>query len=257
MRSVVLYRKYQVGGENKLDIREEYPRWGFLEIILAYFGIMIAGMAYAWIDDRSGGIAGMLGLANNEFNAFVIAYIVQFIATIFIVVLFTVVVNRARWNELGVKSASGEAFIKYGLLGGLLLLGMVMILGYPLNYLQPDLEPQVFEKLLRSINTIPALLLMLFMGSILAPVSEELFYRGMMYPVFRRRLGTGWGAVAAGTVFGLVHWDLWRTIPLAVGGALLCYIYEKTGSILVSALAHGVWNGTLALIIYFTMVYNL
>jgi len=79
----------------------------------------------------------------------------------------------------------------------------------------------------------------------------------MMYPVFRRHLGIRWGATAAGAVFGLAHWDLWRTIPLAVGGALLCWIYEKTGSILVSAVAHGVWNGTLALIIYFTMVYNL
>jgi membrane protease YdiL (CAAX protease family) len=38
-----------------------------------------------------------------------------------------------------------------------------------------------------------------------------------------------------------------------VGGIFLCYVYEKTGSILVSTLTHGMWNGILALLIYLSM----
>jgi len=59
--------------------------------------------------------------------------------------------------------------------------------------------------------------------------------------------------ILAGLLFGLAHFDLGRIIPLSVGGAILCYIYERTGSILTSALAHGIWNGVMALVVFLSL----
>ncbi|MEN6350769.1 MAG: CPBP family intramembrane glutamic endopeptidase, partial [Syntrophomonas sp.] len=143
--------------------------------------------------------------------------------------------------------------LKYGLLGGTLLLILVMLLGIPIEHWQPELRPQLFEQMLRSVHGLSGFTAMFVIGAVLAPVSEELYYRGMVYPVFRRYLGPLGGAIGAGLMFGMVHWDLWRTLPLAVGGALLCYIYEKTGSIFVSMLAHGTWNGIMSIIVYFSI----
>jgi len=105
---------------------------------------------------------------------------------------------------------------------------------------------------MRSATRLPDIAALVLAGTVLAPVSEELFYRGMIYPVLRQHLGPAWGAVLAGLIFGLAHWDPWRALPLAVGGAVLCYMYEKSGSVLVPMVAHGLWNGAMFAIILFS-----
>lgn len=230
------------------------PRWGFLEIVAVYIGIMAAGLLFGHF---SGGIKAWLagsGIKDTALAFFTIAYVFQVLITILLVLIFTLVLNRARLSDLGVRNVRGRDYLRYGLLGGVLLMMFIIGLGVIINLLHPDIKPQLFEDMLRSASSSGSFVILLIMGSVLAPISEELYYRGMIYPVFRSYLGTFWGAIVAGLLFGLVHWDLWRAIPLAAGGAILCYIYEKSGSILVSALAHGVWNGIMACIVYFSIV---
>ena len=40
---------------------------------------------------------------------------------------------------------------------------------------------------------------------VLAPVVEELFFRGFMFTVFARGSGVAWAALLVGVVFGLGH----------------------------------------------------
>jgi membrane protease YdiL (CAAX protease family) len=230
------------------------PRWGLLEIVAVYIGIIAAGLVFG---RYSSGVKAWLagtGTADPSLAFFIIAYIFQFLATVLLVLVFTLVLNRARLKELGFRSAGWKDYIRYGILGGFMLMILIVALGLIMNLIHPDIEPQLFEEMLRSAGNWQSFIALLIIGSVLAPLSEELYYRGMIYPVFRSHLGPFWGAILAGVVFGAVHWDLWRAIPLAVGGALLCYIYEKSGSILVSALAHGIWNGIMAFIVYFSLI---
>jgi membrane protease YdiL (CAAX protease family) len=196
-------------------------------------------------------LPGQLGA--GEMGYFLTGFLVQFLATVGLVYLFAVFLPRGQWKDLGICKARPGSYFRYGVIGGILLIIMVLVIGYGLKYLQPDLQPQYYEEMLRSATRIPDFLVILVVGSILAPLTEELFYRGMIYPVFRKHLGPMWGAIMAGLVFGLAHWDLWRTLPLALGGIGLCYIYEKSGSILVSVVAHGVWNGVISILIYLSL----
>lgn len=230
------------------------PRWGLLEIAAVYIGIIAAGLIFGRF---SGGIKAWLagtGAGDTTLAFFTIAYIFQVAVTVLLVLVFTLVLNRARLSDLGVRNVRGRNYIRYGLLGGFLLMIFVIGLGLIVNQFNPDVKPQLFEEMLRSAGNWGDFIILLIMGSVLAPVSEELYYRGMIYPVFKSHLGTFWGAILAGLLFGAVHWDLWRAVPLAAGGVVLCYIYEKSGSILVSALAHGVWNGIMAFIVYFSIM---
>jgi len=233
-----------------LSIFTRQPRWGFLEIVLVYLGILLIGILFGLYGDTITSLLNNLGVPDNELSYFTIGFIIQFISTIILVFVFTIAGKDARLSDLGIRRARRSDYIKYGLLGGLILMLLLVILGYFVNYLQPELKPQVFEEMLRSVTNVPGFIILFIMGTVMAPISEELFYRGMIYPVFRRHVGPLWGAILAGIVFGLAHWDFWRTIPLAVGGAVLCYIYEKTGSILVSTVTHGVWNGTMSILVY-------
>jgi len=222
--------------------------------VLTYGGVFILAQLYTILDQKAGGVVSLLGMTNTMFNNFVVAFMFQFSVTILLVWLFTVVINRARWRDLGLRVNSARDFLTYGLFGGLGILALVMIISALIYQLQPGIKPQDFEQMLKTVNSTRGFLTMLLLGAVLAPLYEELLFRGMLYPAVRRYLGPTGGAIVAGLIFGLAHWDLWRTIPLVIGGTLFCYIYEKTGSILVTALAHGTWNGIMALIIYLNVM---
>ncbi|WP_061213554.1 CPBP family intramembrane glutamic endopeptidase [Syntrophomonas wolfei] len=235
-------------------INGQQLKWNWLEPILVYLGILFSGLLFSFCSEEIAFLMLAIGMPQTEMAFFAVAYIFQFLVTVLLVLFLSVFVNNAGLNDLGLKNTSWSNYWRYGIMGGLLLMLLVLLLGLPINYLQPDIRPQVFEEMLRSVQGGSEFIILLLMGAVLAPVSEELFYRGMIYPVVRGYLGPLWGAIAAGLIFGLAHWDFWRTIPLAVGGAVLCYFYEKTGSILVTMLAHGVWNGVMAVIIYFSLI---
>lgn len=225
------------------------PRWGWVDLILVYIASMLISLLYGWYIAPS--LAQYLpGGEQGKILQFLLAFLMQFFCMVGFAYLFAVRLPRGSWSDLGLKPASWSVVLRYGIWGGLGITVLILLLSIPIQYLQPQLEPQYFESVLRSAENLPSILPILLVGTVLGPFSEELFYRGMIYPVLRHYTGPVWGAILAGLVFGLAHWDLWRTIPLAIGGAVLCYIYEKSGSIWVTTLAHGIWNGCMSIMVF-------
>lgn len=81
--------------------------------------------------------------------------------------------------------------------------------------------------------------------TILAPVSEEVCFRGFLFGGFRRRFSLPAAALGAGLVFGLLHYSTgWSTVPqLAVLGAIFAVVYDRTGSIWPPVIFHAINNG--------------
>ncbi len=75
---------------------------------------------------------------------------------------------------------------------------------------------------------------------VLAPVAEEIFFRGFFFAGLRQKWSLWPSALLSGAVFGLVHAPTGPTaaIPLAGLGVGLAWLYNKTGSIYPSMLAH-------------------
>ncbi|NLJ73096.1 MAG: CPBP family intramembrane metalloprotease [Syntrophomonadaceae bacterium] len=224
------------------------PQWGFADLIAVYIGIFLLGMFYGLGRDVLGFNTSERLLAN-----FYTGFVVQFTAMVGLVLLVTILIRKAVLSDIGLNRISWDDFIKYGLMGGFILIVVIFILGLPINYFQPNLEPQAFETMLRTSVSHSDIILLFIIGAILGPFAEELFFRGMMYPVFRNKFGSIAGMVLAGAVFGLLHFDAWRAIPLAVGGIILCYIYEKTNSVLITTVAHGFWNACMALLVFISI----
>jgi len=75
-----------------------------------------------------------------------------------------------------------------------------------------------------------------------APLTEELLFRGFLFTGFRHYYGRRRAAFLTGAMFALVHLD-WRYMVLHfVMGLVLAALYDQTGSILPSTLAHSLWN---------------
>ena len=79
----------------------------------------------------------------------------------------------------------------------------------------------------------------------MAPIAEELFFRGFVFTAFRRTLGMPVAAVLTGAIFGAIHLggtDIEFIVPLAVFGALLCLLYVWTDSLLPCIVLHALNN---------------
>jgi len=79
-----------------------------------------------------------------------------------------------------------------------------------------------------------------------APISEEVFFRGLLFSGFRRSGGFIIGAVASAGIWGLFHYtgpDSWPVIlQLSIFGVILARLYDRTGSIWPPIAVHAVNN---------------
>ena len=90
-----------------------------------------------------------------------------------------------------------------------------------------------------------------FAAIILAPIIEEIFFRGVLFPLLSRRLGIIAGALLSGLIFGFAHFgnsDLLLIGVLSFGGFLLALLYVRTGSIIPGIILHGVNNAIVVLV---------
>jgi membrane protease YdiL (CAAX protease family) len=79
---------------------------------------------------------------------------------------------------------------------------------------------------------------------LVAPVAEELFFRGIVQTLLLNVLRRRWPAIlVASFVFAMVHFPQPQAMPaLAVLGVLLGLAYERTGSLLPAIAVHAVFN---------------
>jgi len=75
-----------------------------------------------------------------------------------------------------------------------------------------------------------------------APIAEETFFRGFLFPAFRVRWGTFWAALASGLLFAAVHFNLGSIVPITIIGMLLAWAYVYSGSLWTAVCAHLVYN---------------
>jgi tetratricopeptide (TPR) repeat protein len=77
----------------------------------------------------------------------------------------------------------------------------------------------------------------------LAPMSEEILFRGILYGALENRLQAKWVIVITGAVFAFVHLQALYFLPLFGMGIVLGWVRHKTGSLTASFLIHSLNNG--------------
>lgn len=94
---------------------------------------------------------------------------------------------------------------------------------------------------------------------VVAPLMEELFFRGFFFSALRSRMNVWWAAILGGLAFGSLHIlnflvgipveaAVAGTVSLTVFGFLLCLVYWRTGSLYPCIGAHAL-NNTFAFVV--------
>lgn len=77
----------------------------------------------------------------------------------------------------------------------------------------------------------------------IAPLSEELFFRGLIFRGLRGYWRLLPALAVSGLLFGAFHGNVSVLVPFAFIGALFAWGYERSGSLWIPILAHALVNG--------------
>ncbi|HYL16093.1 MAG TPA: type II CAAX endopeptidase family protein [Terriglobales bacterium] len=145
-----------------------------------------------------------------------------------------------RWNWPG---ASWAGFLLAGALLYFVLAGIGQLLPIP-KHLPID---RFFQ------NARQATIMSIFAVTV-APLMEELFFRGFLYPVLARRLGVVSGVALTSAAFAILHGAQlkysWAVLIIFLVGVALTTVRAITRSVAASFLLHVGYNGTLSLLMF-------
>jgi membrane protease YdiL (CAAX protease family) len=111
--------------------------------------------------------------------------------------------------------------------------------GAVLRYFFPD-----FALWLIPPRDVVALALSFVMIVVLAPLVEELLFRGWIFGPLRARFSAAFTILATALLFAIVHWDPTGLYPVAVlaPGLVLSILRERSGSVKPAVLGHAIYN---------------
>jgi membrane protease YdiL (CAAX protease family) len=126
--------------------------------------------------------------------------------------------------------------------------GALYLTVFCIHVFQPDYEPiehNTIKTLLSGDADRLTILLTVAGAVVMAPIVEEIFFRGLFLPLVNKAVPSRWAAVLlSGIAFGLFHHPLYHAMPaLAVFGILLGYLYVRTGSLTLVIFLHSIFNG--------------
>ena len=110
-------------------------------------------------------------------------------------------------------------------------------------------EQQTLPDELGADGSLANALVVIVLVTVIAPLGEELFFRGFFYGALRNWRGPILAAILSGAVFGLVHAGsapIGYLVPLAFFGIGLALLYEWTGSLYPPIALHAL-NNSIAL----------
>ncbi len=92
-------------------------------------------------------------------------------------------------------------------------------------------------------------------AGLLVPISEELYFRGLLHTWFWGKTGRVWlRALASGTIFALAHADSISVVAASfVIGLVNAIAYERTRSLFIPIVIHMTTNSVAVLLIYLSL----
>lgn len=222
--------------------RVPWSLWDTLGVFVLTF--LLAGLSYP--------LVGALGATEEQLVVLVLPLSLLLLAAI------TVGYVGARYGRGGVRMLAGPSrprprdasFAALAGLGAFLVINVLLaaMLAWVITQLGGEVPP--VQEALRGAAAGPYPWLFAAAAVICAPLAEEVFYRGMLYPRLRDRWGRLPGIWITALLFAVAHWQAGNIegsvltfailLPLAW---FLTWLMDRRGTLLAPFVAHAVFNG--------------
>jgi membrane protease YdiL (CAAX protease family) len=77
---------------------------------------------------------------------------------------------------------------------------------------------------------------------ILAPLAEELIFRGLIFSFLRKHMSFAYAATTSAIIFAVLHEHSLSILPITVLGIFFAYAYEKTKDLTACVVLHAIYN---------------
>lgn len=194
-------------------------------------------------------VSGVVGISVDEFkNSAELASIVL-AGALLIYIIYQWKAHHISFNELPIaemmtprrwgKYIAFSAYIK--------IVGMITLvfISSILLYLFKDQIGWLLELIsdFEAVPMTPSQYILFFISiCVLAPLWEELFFRGILLRRFMMKWKVSTSMIVSSIVFGLMHFGGSSMIHAAIFGFFMAYAYLKTKNIFVPIILHGVSN---------------
>ena len=193
-------------------------------------------------------------------GTFVIAALASEIPMLLIIYVRLIMPGAVTWRDLGLRPLPLDYVVRIGLGAGIGGLIVIDVIGSLLT--QVGLRPNQLEEFQFVLREGPiGFTIVLITAAMVAPFVEELFFRGFLFGLYRKRQPLWLAYTVPSMLFTLLHlmptrMNVQQMAGLSVGifllAILLTWLYDHTGSLYPGMLAHAVNNAT-GLILFYTL----
>jgi membrane protease YdiL (CAAX protease family) len=192
---------------------------------VALLVLIDAGLLYSTLQGQKGQLAESWVLV-----------LVQLVYLLPVIIIFA-------WRRIDWRAIRFGRF-DWGTLGlgcGLLVASYMIILIHNIILTAIGVETQG-DEIFRLFEMIESPVWFFLVGAILAPLVEEIFFRGFLFQGFRAKYGWLSAMLLSSAIFAAAHLDLASLIPTFILGNLLAYLYHRSNSVWPGVVLHVLVN---------------
>ncbi len=216
------------------------PRWkpytAWLALAAGFGGALVGGLVIALV-------AALLGASFDSPPPAVniLSTVVQDVSLVAAAVLFASMVARPAPWQFGLRAVPRRQFAGWIVAA---YAGFIAFSAAWVALLQIDEKDDLPAELGADKST-AALIAVAFLVTVVAPIAEELFFRGYFFAALRNWKGFWPAALITGAVFGGIHAGsapVGYLVPLGIFGVVLCALYVRTRSLYPCITLHAINN---------------
>ena len=221
-----------------LPAPDPYPFWNYVDVLLIAaltFPCMAAGILVVkglfWVLHFHSSLAVV-----ELLPAQILGYVFVFSA---LAIMFRAQYRKPLWNSLAWVPSSLS--YSWTIIAGAATAIAVAYIAYFLK------TPETSNPMTEMMKDETSLFLLAFFGIFVAPLAEELAFRGFLQPLLVRSFGNVYGILLAAIPFGILHFheygDSWRhALVISMAGVGFGVMRHATGSTKASTLMHSAYN---------------
>lgn len=226
--------------------------WTFLQTITG-IGLTVLPLMALLIAEQMlpRGAVRTLSPAEDRAGAIVVAVSSTLVEALFLIAPLYYALRRrpagaSRWSGLRALGLRGFAL---GESVALFLLGLLVIYGFGLLYDQLHIQTNADELQRQAARAPYSTLAALVVAVVVAPICEEVFFRGFVLAGLRRRMPVGSAILVSALIFGMAHADAGSFAPLVVIGLVLAVVRWRAESLWPGIALHALNNAIAAVFI--------
>ncbi len=174
-------------------------------------------------------------------------------------VVITVVVGNWKGNgwvadfHVSLRAVDVPVGIVTGVVAQFVLVPLIALPVLKLTGQDADDLAKPAQDLADKVHGVGGPLLFLLVVGVIAPIAEELFFRGLLFRALEKRWDQWWALGFSSVFFGLTHFQPLQFLPLTAAGAVFGFLVVRTGRLGPAIVAHMAFNiSTVAVLLWLT-----